>query len=455
MFTKRVFQNSMICVAMLAMAEVPLSAADWIYVYKRDVSSLNYFVDTIRAVDPATGNAQVISGYESAAPSYLFSTNFTRYRNASGPTYFFGLDGPNLVVYSVADGATVAVEEFRGPLDKRTNVQYVAPDKFFVSGYIVDLANDTVTGSPYNSCYLEPGTTNTLTLSGRTVARVTEAGVCTGLFMIPSNLAGEGIETSLNFEPIGDGKAILAWSIYYPAGLATGHFAALVSYTDTGYTEIRRDSELGDFAYVDSDKIIFLKADSQGGTLTRMDASTFTQIGSQAIPGFQNFSKFSGGAVTYSTPEFELIDSTHRRETMIATIYEAGQPVTDLPIELVTSFSLSPLRRGNGPQFPNNGHTILVSPAGDKLYMGQSGSVMTIDVATGDRTLVNVSGLDLSTAEAIGPAVELSSRDIPTLSDMTNHLAGEQALPESKLPNADMNADYRIDTGDLQITADQ
>ncbi|MCC7393018.1 hypothetical protein IT571_11750 [Candidatus Sumerlaeota bacterium] len=455
MFTKRVFQNSMICVAMLALAEVPLSAADWIYVFKQDVNNGNYVVETIRAVDPATGNAQVISGYESAPPSYLFSTSFTRYRNASGPTYFFGLDGPNLVVYSIADGATVAVEEFRGPLNKRTNVQYVAPDKFFVSGYIVDLANDTVTGSPCDSCYLEPGTSNILTLSGRTVARVTEAGVSTDLFTIPSDLAGGYSESGLKFEPIGDGKAILGWSIYLPSMFVYMSNAALVSYTDTGYTEIRRDSGIGDFAYVNSDKLVFLKGDSQGGTLTHMDAASFTKIGSRAIPGFQNFSKFPGGAVTYSAPEFEPIDSTHRRETIIATIYEAGQSDTDLPIELVTSTSPSPLRRGNGPQFPNNGQKILVSPAGDKLYMGYLGSVMTIDVATGDRTLVNLSGLDLHLITAVGPAVELSSRDIPTLSDMTNHLTGEQALPESKLPNADMNTDSRIDTGDLQITADQ
>lgn len=214
MFTKRVFQNSMICVAMLALAEVPLSAADWIYVFKQDVNNGNYVVETIRAVDPATGNAQVISGYESAPPSSLFSTSFTRYRNASGPTYFFGLDGPNLVVYSIADGATVAVEEFRGPLDKRTNVQYVAPDKFFVSGYIVDLANDTVTGSPCDSCYLEPETSNILTLSGRTVSRVTEAGVSTDLFTLPSDLTEGYNESGLKFEPIGDGKAILGWSIY-------------------------------------------------------------------------------------------------------------------------------------------------------------------------------------------------------------------------------------------------
>ncbi|MEO8377909.1 MAG: hypothetical protein ABI579_09590 [Candidatus Sumerlaeota bacterium] len=276
----------------------------------------------------------------------------------------------------------------------------------------------------------------------------------TNLFDIPAHPAG-GSESGLEFQPIGGSKAIISWSNFL-VPLATTHTSELVTYTDTGFTSIEQHNNIGDFVYAGSGEIGFLYLQYYGvaAVLNRYSATDFSSLGTVSIPPYVETTKFPGGFVTYATPVVEPIDSTHHKDTVEATIYMADQTVIEQDIEAITATPLNPLLKGTGPRFPSNGGRIIVNPEGDKLYMPANGSVMTIDIATGNRTMTTVTGFNL-TDSVVSFETTLEGRQLPTVTDLTNHLTGFAKLPAQKTVESDLNTDFKIDSSDVDVRANQ
>ncbi|MCC6545685.1 hypothetical protein IT570_00845 [Candidatus Sumerlaeota bacterium] len=123
--------------------------------------------------------------------------------------------------------------------------------------------------------------------------------------------------------------------------------------------------------------------------------------------------------------------------------------------ELSATFGtvLDPKVKGTSPALFNPSF-LKMSPDNSSLYLTTNTKFMKVDIATGNRSLINVT-LGSGAPFEIGPAVEIEGRSLPSVTEYLGHLTNTQKFQRQSLVGSDLNTDYRIDSSDLDVRANR